>query len=262
MADAVASSSSTVDNSPASSGSTSSSTTLAADDHILTQDDFSGFGLKHRDMSAAAEATFRVRISSEQPIYTFHVMSFTTSTQGAIEVFRGNASSTPVQTIALDPNMWNSDSVALFFNVRDINFDGYADIGVVVEGGALWGSYQYWVFDPKTGLFTTAPVTDDFRNISFNWITFDSSQKQIRTTNLLGAVGWIRSVYQYEDGHLRLLDEVQEENKAPEDWKPKTPDDKPPLTCQVVHNPAQDVPDIQTTITTLPRECDPVPGMN
>lgn len=177
---------------------------------ILTQADFGGFGLKSGKRSEPNQ-TFRVRISPNQPIYRFHVTSFTTSTQGEITIFRGD-STTSTQTIELDPNIRLNDNIPISFNVHDINFDGYADFGVLADGGALWGVYQYWIFDPTSETFITSSTTDDFRTISFNNILFDDKNQQVITYGLLGAVGQEKMIYQYQKGRYQLIDDLIQEN--------------------------------------------------
>ena len=113
-------------------------------ERVFTEADFNGFGLAAPALSNPQEFTFKVRINPKLPVYSFLVVPFTSGMQGHIDVFRGQNTAKPQQVIRLDPDMWLRDRVPTFFNVADINFDGYADIGVVVEGGAQWGSYEYW----------------------------------------------------------------------------------------------------------------------
>lgn len=222
-------------------------------DKILTEKDFNGMGLASREQNQK-EDYFKVQINPKLPVYTFHVASFTTTSGGYIEVFKGNETK-PIQKIILNPNMWLSDEVPAFFNVQDINFDGISDIGVVVEGGALWGSYQYWVFDNKTGKFIAAPVTDDFRKITFNSITFDTNKKQVIASGLIGAVGGYRDIYQFQNGRLKPLEESEHENVVVQDDKTNT--QNPTIHCSTtIKNYNGDK--VSTTTQELDHECSPV----
>jgi hypothetical protein len=201
--------------------------------HVLTEKDFSGSGLSIRRPSSTQD-TFSVVIHPSLLPYTFHVTSFMrngSGKQGRIEVFKEGASSTtPIQVISLDPNMRFGDMVPVFFNVQDVNFDGFADIGVPNEGGAKWASYTYWIFDPKTGTFITTPVSKDLAKIGFNLISFDEQKKQITTTNMPG-VSSERSVYQFREG--RIHEVKDEELDVVDEHGSREFSGNPPLHCQL-----------------------------
>lgn len=178
---------------------------------ILTSKNFTGVGLKPRDADPK-DAYFKIEINPLLQPYTFHVTSFTPTSQGKIEISSGYDEAEPPQTITLNPTMRMADEVPTWFNAQDINFDGFLDIGVLVDGGAKWGAYQYWVFDQKTGTFKTSPATEEFLQISFNDIEFDQTNKRITTSNLIGAIGDTKSVYQFQNGHFKLMEEKSCEN--------------------------------------------------
>lgn len=204
---------------------------IADDKGFLTEKDFSGgSGLSARK-SDGTEDTFRVSIHPNVPMYTFHVISSssTANIAGSIEVFRGTDLHKPLQVIRLDSNMRLSDMAPAFFNVQDINFDGFADIGVPIEGGAKWSSYLYWTFDQQSGTFVSSTVAEDLRKIQFNFISFDSSQKQITTDNLEGA-GW-RTLYQFQDGHIFPVKEEQLDSIIQSDQNAST--GHPTLHCSI-----------------------------
>lgn len=228
-------------------------TSTVKDEKILTEKDFNGTGLASRNQNGK-EDFLKVQISPKLPVFTFHVTSFTTTSRGFIEVFKGQETK-PMQVINLDPNMWLSDEIPAFFNVQDINFDGISDIGVVAEGGALWGSYQYWVFDNKTGKFITAPVTQDFRKITFNSITFDTNKKQVIASGLIGAVRGYKNIYQFQNGRLNPVEESEHENVVVEDNKVNT--QNPTIHCSTTikkYNGNK----ISTTTQELDHECSSV----
>lgn len=176
---------------------------------ILTGDSFSGNGLSV-ERPNPDETTFKININRDLPIYVFHVVSFTSAESGHVDVFSESDPNKLLQTIPLDLNMFERDKVPVFFNAADINFDGFLDIGVLVDGGAKWGAYQYWTFDQKTGKFIASPVTEDLKKIPFNFISFDAEEKQIITDNLEGA-GW-RTLYQFKDDHLFHIKDERLEN--------------------------------------------------
>ena len=200
---------------------------------IFTEKDFTKFGLGATALREQKEFTFQVKINSEIPMYTFHTASFNSSTQGKIEIFRDRELSKPFQTISLDPNLFQSENVPLFFNVLDINFDGFSDVGVVAEGGAQWVSYHYWAFDKKSGKFITTPLTNDFKKISFgNDLIFDYDKKQIAAIGLIGAVGSYKKTYQFRNNRLFLVEEIEQYNKVKEGKLSKT--NHPNLQCEII----------------------------
>lgn len=177
------------------------------------------------------EDTFSLQDSPDLPRYTFHVTSFTSTTQGKIEIFKDNDLRKPMQVIKLNPNSFLADEIAGSFSIQDINFDGLSDIGVVVDGGAKWASYQYWIYDKKTGRFISAPITKDFGKIGFNEIEFNKEKKQVTTRNFSG-VGSLKSVYQFANEHLRLLEEREEQNIVKEGQE-TAQTSTPALQCEI-----------------------------
>ncbi len=224
---------------------------IGPEKHILSEKDFKSTGLMVQDQSEK-QSVFTVSINYALPVYTFHVVSFSnTMSGGYIEVFKEH-DFTPMQIIQLDPNMWLSGQVHLSFTVQDINFDGISDIGVVVDGGALWVSYQYWIFDNESGMFITAPVTEDFRNISFQNIMFDTHKKQVIAYGLIGAIGRYKHTYQFENGRLLLVEEIMYEQIMVEDGSIYTQNNR--IQCHVTLNTYHNN-EVLKTIKVLSHEC-------
>lgn len=198
---------------------------------LLTTKDFPGGSGRSGQRPNETQDIFTVLINPELPPYTFHVRSFatTTNTQGSIEIFRDEDTTKPRQTILLNPNMRFRDMVPVFFTAQDINFDGYADIGVPIDGGAKWSSYQYWVFNPETGMFITTEASKDLEKIGFNFISFDQKNNQIITDNLSGS-GW-RTLYQFQAGRIIKIKEEQLNNIIQHDAKEFT--DHPTFHCRI-----------------------------
>jgi hypothetical protein len=90
-------------------------------------------------------------------------------------------------------------------HAEDINFDGYPDIGVLVEYGAKWGSESFWVFDPTAGRFIENDLTRQLRELKPNGYEFDARKYEIRIPHLTAP--WCRNTedrYTVED-HDRLV---------------------------------------------------------
>lgn len=156
------------------------------------------------------EGIFSLQINPALPLYEFRVFASTGARQGSIEVSKSSDSGKP-QVINLDPNLFRAQDAPLSFDVNDINFDDFLDIGIIVDGGAKWAAYQYWTFDPKTGQFIISPIAEEFRKIGFNLIKFDVEHKRIITNNFEGALLALKQVYVVEGGHLKLVEEYHQE---------------------------------------------------
>lgn len=182
--------------------------TIENKERILTVADFSGHG--RNDQNLREIPNMRVSIHPEVALFTFDIVSFVEQPNwGTITISQNNV---VTQTIKLeDPNMFLADKIHNFFNVVDINFDGYADIGVLEEGGAKWGAYQYWIYDKNINQFVKNNFTADFRKLNFNEIIFDEAKKQIRTNNFCGTLICDKDIYVIKNNELVLLEAHHQE---------------------------------------------------
>ena len=240
---------------PSEQGSTTTSAAAAttrkttAKTEILSQKDFEGMGLPGIKPDQH-EGTFRVQLNPKIPPYTFHVASETSSSTASIEIFRDASATHPLQTITLDPGSSSADMLPTFFNVQDVNFDGYADIGAPIAGGAKWIAYRYWTYNPKTGTFVETPETKELQKIGFNFINFDPLKKQI-TTDSLEMAGW-RDLYQLQGNHIRHLKEEQLDDLIQPDANAST--DHPTFHCSITTITYPNGKE-QMTRVELPTEC-------
>lgn len=176
---------------------------------IYSTADFNGHGRTNK--SDRTSEILHVEINPQLSPVTFLITSFTSTTHGAIYIYR-DSKPDPVQTILLpDPDMFLGDRIHEFFNVADLNFDGYLDIGVLEEGGTKWGAYQYWLFDEKTNTFVENTFTQDFRKLNFNQIIFDQATKQITINNFCGTLICDKDIYQVTNTHLNLFESYHQE---------------------------------------------------
>ena len=176
----------------------------------LTQHDYSGNGLQTEDIDPQT-ATVRVEINPRLPAFTFRLTSGTATSSGRIEIFKDTDLKTAAQVIDLPNDLWVYGKIASSFNVQDINFDGFSDIGIQNEGGAKWGSYQYWMFDHKSGKFTETPFSDEFKKITFNNIKFDQPHKQIITNHFCGVLLCEKDIYTVSNGKIKLSEKYEQE---------------------------------------------------
>lgn len=176
---------------------------------IYSAADFNGHGRTNK--SDRTNEIVHVEINPQLSPFTFLVNSFSSTTRGAIYVYH-DSKPEPIQIINLeDPDMFLGDRIHEFFNVTDINFDGYLDIGVLIEGGANWGAYQYWLFDTNTNTFIENSFTQDFQKLNFNQIIFDQTNKQITINNFCGTLICDKDIYQITDNRLNLFESYHQE---------------------------------------------------
>jgi len=91
---------------------------------------------------------------------------------------------------------------------QDVNFDGYSDILIAVDGGSGGESDEYWLFDTTTQQFDNSGY---LMNPHFN-----SASKIITSTDYNGASETDIQTYQAVDGKLVFVKEVDMEDVGPD----------------------------------------------
>ena len=87
---------------------------------------------------------------------------------------------------------------------QDVNFDGYVDIGVTRHGGAKWGKYFWWLYDPEIKQFYTNTLTEELSELTFaNFWTFPET-KEIKIRDYYGTEA-TDYIYKIVNGHLHQV---------------------------------------------------------
>jgi hypothetical protein len=91
-----------------------------------------------------------------------------------------------------------------FFQVGDINFDGYVDVAVLSESGAQWGRQQWWVFSPAEGKFISNEFTEAIGKVTANGLVLDPEKRQVLAGHLtqLTGCGDTKDIYGVEQDRL------------------------------------------------------------
>ena len=91
-----------------------------------------------------------------------------------------------------------------FFEVKDVNFDGCLDMGVLREFGAKWGSQTWWVWEPASRSFVSNGFTKALEQVKANGLILDAAWHNIVAGHMTdsSACGPTRDVYHVEGERL------------------------------------------------------------
>ncbi|HUI42904.1 MAG TPA: hypothetical protein VL523_13140 [Terriglobia bacterium] len=94
-----------------------------------------------------------------------------------------------------------------FFEVRDVNFDGYLDVAIVRESGAKWGTQTWWLFSPESGQFVSNDFTRALGQVRANGLELDAAHSTIVAPHLtsLTGCGGTRDIYRVEQSRRLVL---------------------------------------------------------
>jgi len=106
----------------------------------------------------------------------------TTWLLGWLKIYRGRSTGV-LQTIEIRVDA----ALVGQYEVKDVNFDGYADIYFSVSRGAKFTRLEYWLFNPVTGRFANTLLAKKLGNLAPNNQEFDAEAKVIRTDHFFGA---------------------------------------------------------------------------
>lgn len=111
-----------------------------------------------------------------------------------------------LQSLAVE-SMGDPEHFLRFFEVKDVDFDGYLDFAVLREYGAKWASQTWWVFSPASGTFISNDFTKALGRVSANGLVLDAARHDIIAPHLttMTGCGGTRDIYHVEDGRLVLI---------------------------------------------------------
>lgn len=135
-----------------------------------------------------------------------------------------------IQTLNIESSC-DDGFVSQFFRIEDINFDGYLDIAAPLDHGAKWASFNYWVFDAKSGKFITNALTKQLRGLGGNEMILSPKEQtiHIKRLNLGGEGTLVGEVYKVANNRLTViaverLVPVGKDEFAPKRFKPTADD--------------------------------------
>ncbi len=167
------------------------------------------------DAGARSAYTLRGLVHPSLPQFDFTVTG--EAREGADELharsitIRSASASEPLQRIeGLDTQTPIVDGKPAL-EVRDMNFDGYADLRIVQSRSAGPNTeYRNWLFDPQRGRFSASPELDAIASPRF-----DAARGEIRSEWRDGATHYGTDVYVYRAGRPVPVRREERIYKAP-----------------------------------------------
>jgi len=109
----------------------------------------------------------------------------------------------PIQTLEVrldDPQaQWRQRGLLK----HDVDFDGHLDIGVLQPGGAKWGRYFWWFYDPESGRYHANSLSEELYSLACADFQVDPERKRLRLTRFIGA-SLDEYLFEVGSGHLLL----------------------------------------------------------
>ncbi|HSS48236.1 MAG TPA: hypothetical protein VLX28_04760 [Thermoanaerobaculia bacterium] len=128
---------------------------------------------------------------------------------GRVEISR-RGESKPFQTFEVTG--YDPERLRSFSRSEDANFDGYADLLLCHDGGAKWGGYEIYFYDPKSGFFIQNELSRDMsEHLTGNSLDFHRATGEIELTHLpVGCLnGFVASeTFVIQGSHLRKTGET------------------------------------------------------
>lgn len=141
-------------------------------------------------------AVFEMRINSKLPIYSFALFGSTEANIVEHIVISEKKSKKIIQdlNVAADYEGMEPPLNERYFQLEDINFDGYKDIRIMLFWGATGNEiYSYWLFDPAQNKFI---YNEDFKELTSP--TLYPKTKRFKTHWNGGSAGYEFSDNTYE----------------------------------------------------------------
>ncbi len=135
--------------------------------------------------------------------FTFDVAR--TGTLRAVRAIDVSRDSQPVQRLAVPEMEASEDNAEFFFGGVDVNFDGLLDLMLMTRRGVANTYAAYWLFDPKSGTYTSLGTYPEFR--------VDTQKHRLLTYERGGWGGLIHEAREYEflQGKLSLMREEKQD---------------------------------------------------
>jgi hypothetical protein len=145
----------------------------------------------------AAPGEVALKVSARGPEFRFHTFGNADGEVDSITVSRGCVRT---QTLRPGENYHTSSDASTRLSLKDLDFDGYGDLGFLDVAGSSNFAYEYWRYDPATGRFTPLGGYDE--------LEVDSTRRVLTNRNTCcGGMQWVLGTYRVENGKMVTLRE-------------------------------------------------------
>ncbi len=183
--------------------------------HVFTAADFERTHEIRYWQDQGTEISYLLRVNERLPVYRLRLVPDLPGDEssyvpelhhvGRVEVSL-EGSPRILQTIEAESHMGARDFTA-FFTIRDMNFDGYADLGIYRDGGATWASHTYWLFDPASGRFVRNDLSRDLDQLGSNGVHPNPAARTIMAPHLMyGCPLPVYDLFKIDNGRLVLVE--------------------------------------------------------
>lgn len=125
---------------------------------------------------------------------------------GRVEVYRKGRPE-PLQTFQVSG--YATPFYLQFSRFEDANFDGYADLLIGNDGGAKWGGYEVYLYDPVSGSFVQNGLSREMsEQLRGNGLLFHRDAGEIELGLLVAGCQEnvpVTQTYVIDGGHLRRI---------------------------------------------------------
>jgi len=176
---------------------------------IFTAEDFT----QNAPQCSKGTTSFMVQVGPKLPVYQIRLIEDPVTAETATLHHVGTIEISQAGSVrqSIDVNSIWDDSLCNFFEMTDVNFDGYLDIAVLRDAGAKWMRRDYYVFDPSSGRFVTNALTDDLAQVKSSRIVLNHETEEIRAPFFKGRCTG-EDIYRVENGRL---EKIQEQDVTP-----------------------------------------------
>lgn len=151
------------------------------------------------------------KIGKDKPAYIFKLLADPETNWFKRIIISESASKVVIQDLVVEDDIEDMDSPPdnNYFDLEDINFDGYKDIRLLIYRGMTGNEESsYWLFNPETNKFV---YNKDFNGLGTHAV--DAGKRQIYSHSNGGHAGMIYfdSIYEVRDNKPVLIREVSQE---------------------------------------------------
>jgi hypothetical protein len=126
---------------------------------------------------------FEVRVSPLEPPAGSPSLWIEPHPVGRVEIYRKGRSE-PLQTFQVSG--YGTPFYLQFSRFEDANFDGYADLLIGNDGGAKWGGYDIYLYDPVSGSFVQSELSREMsEHLRGNGLLFHRGTGEIEVDRLV-----------------------------------------------------------------------------